>query len=293
LVQALYGAVSRGTESLVFSGRVPLAERERMRCPHQEGDFPGPVKYGYVNVGRVVEGPDALRNRTVFCLYPHQTTYVVRADQVVAIPDDVPPQRAVLAANMETALNALWDATPMLGDRISVVGAGVLGSLCAYLLARSPAPDVELVDLVPARQAVARAFGARFATPEHATSDRDLVFHASGKEAGLRTALSLCDAGAEVIDLSWYGDATIALPLGEAFHSRRLAVRSSQVGTVSPRARRRWTYAGRLAFAASLCSDPALDVLIDGESTFEELPRVLETLAKSGYQGLCHRIRYD
>ena len=291
LVEASYSAVSRGTEALVFEGRVPPAEYERMRCPHQEGQFPAPVKYGYASVGRVLEGASAWRARTVFCLHPHQSHYLVPEADVVAVPEGVPPARAVLAANMETALNALWDARPLVGDRISVVGGGVIGCLTAYLCSRAFA-DVELIDVLPERASLAAALGVAFATPEQATRGRDLVFHASGSAEGLRSALTLADADAQVIELSWFGDREVALPLGEAFHAERLTLRSSQVGTVSPHARRRFTHRRRLELALLLCREPQLDLLFSGESELEALPDVMRELARPGAGAVCHRIRY-
>jgi NADPH:quinone reductase-like Zn-dependent oxidoreductase len=292
-VRTLYSGVSRGTESLVFQGRVPPSEYERMRCPHQAGQFPGPIKYGYSNVGTVVDGPERLRGRPVFCLYPHQTAYVVPEDAVVPLPDDVPAARAVLAANMETALNAMWDAEPRLGDRMSVVGAGVLGCLTAYLAGRIPGVEVELVDVKPERARVAAALGVRFVLPGAASRARDLVLHASGTPLGLRTALDLAAPETTIVELSWYGDAEVSLPLGQAFHVGRLTVRSSQVGTVSPRARSRFSHRARLAMALSLCSDPALDALIEGESAFADLPAVMAELSASGGGPLCRRLRYS
>ena len=293
LVRASYSAVSRGTESLVFHGRVPVSEYERMRCPHQVGDFPGPLKYGYASVGVVEEGPPELLGRSVFCLHPHQSAYVVAASAVLAVPGGVAPERAVLAANLETAVNALWDATPRIGDRVTVVGAGVLGCLCAYLLARHVGVAVELVDVLPERARVAAALGASFALPDGAERERDLVIHASATEAGLRTCLELAGADSVVLELSWFGDAEVRLPLGGSFHQKRLSLRSSQVGTVSPNARRRFDYRARLALALALCRDPLLGVLIDAESPFESLPEQLQALSAPGSTALCHRLRYD
>jgi threonine dehydrogenase-like Zn-dependent dehydrogenase len=263
-----------------------------MRCPHQVGQFPGPLKYGYASVGTVAVGPETLRGRRVFCLYPHQSAYVVAADAVVPLPAHVPAERAVLAANMETALNALWDASPLLGDRVSVVGAGVLGCLTAYLASRIPAVDVEIVDVRPERARVATALGARFALPDAASRERDLVLHASGTPSGLRTALDLAARESTIVELSWYGDTEVSLPLGQSFHAGRLTLRSSQVGTVSPRARPRHDHRSRLAAALSLCDDAALDVLIDGESDFRDLPAVMAELSASGGGPLCRRVRY-
>jgi 2-desacetyl-2-hydroxyethyl bacteriochlorophyllide A dehydrogenase len=291
LVQTLFSAVSRGTEALVFQGRVPPSEFQRMRCPYQAGDFPAPVKYGYVNVGRVVAGSASFQDAVVFCLFPHQTAYVVPEQAVTRVPDGVPAARAVLAANLETALNAVWDAEPRLGDRIAVVGAGVVGSLCAYLLGKIPGTEVELVDLDASRASLAHALGVGFAEPGQAKAERDLVFHTSGSPEGTRTALSLAASDATVLELSWFGTTPVTLPLGEAFHSRRLTLRSSQVGAVSPLARRRHSYRSRLELALGLLADERLDALISGESPFAELPEVLSRLARAPGP-LCHRIVY-
>ncbi|MER7901455.1 zinc-binding alcohol dehydrogenase [Streptomyces sp. NPDC096046] len=292
LVRTLFSGVSRGTETLVFRGGVPVSQHTAMRAPFQEGDFPGPVKYGYLNVGVVEEGPEELTGRTVFCLYPHQTRYVVPATAVTLVPDTVPAERAVLAGTVETAVNALWDAAPLVGDRISVVGGGMVGCSVAALLARFPGVRVQLVDADPSRAKIAEALGVGFATPQDADGDRDLVVHASATEQGLARSLELLTAEGTVLELSWYGDRRIGLPLGEAFHSRRLVIRSSQVGTVSP-ARANRTYADRLAVALGLLADPALDALITGESAFEDLPEVLPRLVSGEVPALCHRVRYD
>jgi 2-desacetyl-2-hydroxyethyl bacteriochlorophyllide A dehydrogenase len=291
LVETLYSGISRGTESLVWKGRVPPSEHERMRAPHQAGAFPFPVKYGYLSVGRVVDGAAELIGKNVFCLYPHQSRYVVRADQVVPLPDGVPPARAVLAGNLETAINGIWDAQLRIGDRVAVVGAGVVGCGVGYLAGRVAGCRVELVDVQPARARVAAALGVAFATPATAQKDADVVIHASGSPAGLATSLALAGAEATVVEMSWYGDQKVELPLGEAFHSRRLTLRSSQVGGLPASQRTRWSSRRRLELALSLLADPALDVLIDGESVLDELPATLARL--SGAAGaLCHRVRH-
>ncbi len=295
-VRTLYSAISRGTESLVFRGLVPESEVERMRAPFQAGHFPAPVKYGYASVGMVEVGcgkaAEALLGRPVFCLYPHQTRYVVPAAAVVPLPEGLPPARAVLAANMETALNAAWDSTPAVGDRIAVIGAGVVGTLVAWLCARIPATRVELVDIDPGRAALAAALGLSLRTPEAASTECDRVIHASGSPAGLRTALRLAGQEATVIELSWFGRQDVGLPLGEAFHSRRLTIRSSQVGSIPPERAPRWTHRRRLEVALSLLVDPCLDALVSGESDFAELPELMPRLATDPAGTLCHRIRY-
>src|SRR3954471_21558415 len=293
LVRTLRSGVSRGSETLVFRGDVPPSQYAAMRAPFQEGNFPGPVKYGYLNVGVVEQGPAELCDRTVFCLYPHQTAYVVPAGAVTVVPEGVPPARAVLAGTVETAVNALWDAGPLIGDRVTVVGAGMVGCCAARLLARFPAVEVTLVDIDPSRAAVAAALGAGFAPPDGAAGGRDLVVHTSATSAGLQRSLELLAPEGTVLDLSWYGDAEVRLSLGGAFHSRRLGLRASQVGTVSPARAARRTTADRLAIALDLLRDPAFDALVTGESRFDELPDVMARLAEGSLPALCHTITYD
>ena len=293
LVRTLRSGVSRGTETLVFRGAVPVDQYDTMRAPFQEGDFPGPVKYGYLNVGVVEAGPPELRGRTVFCLHPHQTSYVVPATAVTAVPDGVPAARAVLAGTVETAVNALWDARPLLGDRVAVVGAGMVGCCVARLLSRIPGVEVTLVDVDPTRATTADALGVGFASPDDAPPGRDLVVHTSATSAGLQLSLDLLAAEGEVIDLSWYGDSDVRLSLGGAFHSARLAIRSSQVGTVATPRRGRRSTGERRALALDLLHDPVFDTLVTGASPFDTLPEVMGRLADGSLPALCHTITYD
>jgi len=293
IVRTLRSGISRGTETLVFRGAVPPDQHAAMRAPFQEGDFPAPVKYGYLNVGIVEQGAAELRGKTVFCLYPHQTAYVVPATAVTVVPDGVPPARAVLAGTVETAINAVWDAAPLLGDSVAVVGAGMVGCCVARVLSLFPAVEVTLVDVDAARSDVAAALGAEFALPADAAGGRDLVVHASATSAGLQQSLDLLAPEATVIDLSWYGDNEVRLSLGGAFHSGRLRIRASQVSTLSPARAGRRTTADRLALALHLLRDPAFDALVTGESRFEELPELMPRLAAGGMPALCHTITYD
>ncbi|GAA1919248.1 zinc-dependent alcohol dehydrogenase [Nocardioides marmoribigeumensis] len=292
LVRTRFSAVSRGTERLVLRGGVPADQRERMRAPHQVGDFPWPVKYGYLSVGVVVAGAPDLVGRDVFCLHPHQTAYVVPARDVTPLPEGVPARRGVLVGAVETAVNALWDVPPLLGDRVTVVGAGMVGCAAARLLAGVPGVEVTLVDLDASRGAVAETLGVRFALPEAAPGEQDLVLHASATPEGLALALGLLTTGGTVTELSWYGDRVVPLPLGGDFHSRRLALRSTQVGTVSPTARSRWDHAGRRSLALDLLRDPAYDALLTGTTSFEDLPDLMARVAQ-GAPGICRTIAYD
>lgn len=291
-VQALYSGVSRGTETLVFNGNVPESEYQRMRAPFQAGEFPAPVKYGYASVGRVVQGPTQLLDKRVFCLYPHQQRYVVPCAALYELPADVPPARAILAANMETALNAVWDCGAAPGDRISVIGAGSVGCLAAWLLGRMPGCEVELIDLNPQRRSIAAALGVAFAAPQSARAEADVVLHASGTEAGLALALRLAAVEATVCELSWYGRRRVALALGEAFHSRRLLLRSSQVGAIAAARRVRWDHGRRMRLALALLGAPVLDRLINSEGSFEALPETMAQLARAATDVIMHRVVY-
>ena len=283
-VRTIATGVSRGTESLVFAGRVPASQHAAMRAPLMGGDFPFPVKYGYCAVGLA---PDGGR---VFVLHPHQDIFDAPAAMCIPIPDAVPSHRAVLAANMETAVNIVWDAAPLPGERILVVGAGVVGLCVASLLARIPGTIVTVIDTDPSRSGLAHRFGCRFAAPADAPGEQELIVHASASEAGLRLALDRAAFEARIVEASWYGDRAPSVPLGEAFHARRLRLIASQVGAVAPAMRGRRTYGQRLALALELLADPAYDALLSGPTRFDRLPDAMPAILAPG--GLCHVITY-
>jgi hypothetical protein len=292
-VRAMHGALSRGTEALVLAGRVPESEFERMRAPFMGGSFPFPVKYGYATVGQVEAGPHDLAHRIVFAMHPHQNLFDVPAGTVVPVLEGIPAARAILAANMETAVNAVWDAAPAPGAHIAIVGAGVVGVLVAFALRRlAPDTEVTLVDVNPSRAKLAQAFGVHFAAPDTAPSDCELVVHASATAAGLATALNLAADEATVLELSWYGAGTVPVPLGGAFHSRRLRLVSSQVGKVAPSHREEYTHRSRLEFALKLTGEPELEVLIEPAVAFQELPARLPSILAPLSGILCQRIDY-
>jgi hypothetical protein len=292
-IRATHGAISRGTESLVAAGRVPPSEFERMRAPFMAGAFPFPVKYGYATVGTVERGPEPLLARSVFTLHPHQTLFDLPADAAVPLPSAVPAARAVLSANMETALNAVWDAGSAPFGKVAVVGAGVVGMLTGFLCRQLADADVTLVDIDPARAPVASALGLAFALPDAAPADRDLVFHASASSAGLATALDLAGDEATIVELSWYGSTPVTVPLGGAFHSRRLRLISSQVGRIAPSHRRDWTHRRRLEHAIGLLADDRLDALLEPAVAFEHLPERLPAILAPRSSILCQTIDYS
>lgn len=292
LVRALYSGISKGTEMVVHHGSVPPRVAEEMRAPHQEGEFPGPVKFGYLSVGVVEEGPAEWLGQRVFCLNPHQDLYVVELDALTKIPDSVPSQRAVLTGTVETAINALWEAGPRLGDRVAVVGAGLVGGMVATLLRTFPLQRLQLVDLDPNRRQLADTLGVELIHPDDALTDCDIVFHCSASQEGLERSLQLAGDEGDVIEMSWYANREVTLPLGEDFHARRLSIRASQVGVVARARRHRRTNADRLDLAVSLLADSVFDAFITGSSTFSDLPDVVQGLAQGTLDALCHVIEY-
>jgi hypothetical protein len=291
VVRTICSGISRGTEMLVHAGRIPTEVGESMRAPFQVGSWPGPVKYGYLSVGVVEEGPDQLKCTRVFCLHPHQDRYVVPASALTPVPDEVPSGRAVLAGTVETGINALWDAGPRIGDRVAVVGAGMVGGVLATLLRSFPLDRLQLVDVNPARSKLAAALGVELVHPDDAAVDNDLVFHCSATESGLGRSLQLLGEEAELIELSWYGTAQPRVPLGAAFHSRRLAIRASQVGTVAAARRSRRSTSDRLALAMQALKDPVFDVFITGHAPFGALPQTMEMIFNDA-ETLCQVIDY-
>ncbi len=292
-IRTRYSAISRGTETLVFEGRVPHSETERMRAPFQEGEFPAPVKYGYVNVGVVESGPSNWRGKEVFTLFPHQTRFNIASDAAHLLPRGLPGERAVLAANLETAINALWDVQLKHGAKLTVIGAGALGCLCAWLAHSQFDADVELIDINEGRAATAEHLGVSFATPASARADVPVVIHTSATQDGLRTSLELGGFEATILELSWFGDKEPRVPLGAAFHSKRLTLKASQVGHVAAPMRGHASRSSRLQMALRLLREPSLDVLIDSQSRFSELPDVLAALANGSRSAICHRVHYD
>lgn len=290
-VRARYGSLSRGTETLIFNHEVPPHEYERMRAPFQWGTLPEPVSYGYINVGEIEAGDERRLGETVFCLHPHHDRFVIPGTAAITIPSGIPAERCILAANAETALNAVWDGQIQIGHRVQVVGAGVVGCLVAHLASRIPGVDVEVVDSNPARAPIAERLGARFRLADSAGSGFDVIFECSGAPPALAATLPRLRTEGSIVVVSWYGDQPVSLPLGADFHSRRLTLKSSQVGQVA-NAMRHISHRERLQLALGLLNDPSLDCLVTERIPFRKLPELLPSLLGRNYAGICTRIEY-
>ena len=296
LVKTLYSGISRGTESIVFNGKIPESEWQAMRCPHQTGDFSFPVSYGYAVVGKVIAvGRDITKmftDETVFVLHPHQESIIVTEDMARPVLEQIPANRAVLSANMETALNAVWDSNLETHHRVSVVGGGVVGLLTAYVASQISDNPVTLIDINPNKKTIAEKLGLNFALPNNAAGEQDIIFHTSANGAGLQTAINLLTFEGSVIEMSWYGDKPVQLSLGGPFHSKRLKIISSQVGHVSPAKRATHDYGERMAEAMQLLADPVLDHLLEAPIAFNALPEALPDIFSSDSETLCQLIKY-
>jgi threonine dehydrogenase-like Zn-dependent dehydrogenase len=267
-----------------------------MRGPAQEGDFPFPVKYGYCAVGVVEDGPPGLVGSHVFALHPHQTWFRADPASLLPLPPGLPPARATLIANMETALNAIWDARLGPGDRVAVIGAGAVGCLVARLAARHPGVQVYLTDTIAARAQIASELAVTFVAAGRDQPPRglDLAFECSATAGGMAAGLAMLGDEGTLISLGWHGTGDTPLPLGGAFHSKRLRILSSQVGRIPPARAPRWDYRRRLtAAAALLAEDPTIDALIDDAGAFADLPGALDRLLGPDAPGIASVIRYD
>ncbi|MFC0582456.1 zinc-dependent alcohol dehydrogenase [Micrococcoides hystricis] len=294
-VRTLYSGISRGTESLVHAGDVPESVADIMRAPNQVGSFPFPVKYGYLNVGVVEDGPDSWLGRRVFSLFPHQDQYIAPLSSLTRLPDELPSRRALLAGAVETAINAIWDSPPLYGDRIAVVGSGLIGGSVAVLLSQFPVERLQIVDPDPAKEHFAQKLGLRaeWVHPDDALEDCDVVYHASASESGLATALSLLGVEGEMVELSWYGERTPQVPLGANFHARRLTIRASQVSQVAAARRARKTAADRMDLVLTALENPVFDELLGSDHSFWQLPDVMERLHSSTPSGRLEIVDYE
>lgn len=289
LVESVFSGISRGTEKLVFEGRVPRSEFERMRTVGQEGEFSFPVKYGYCSVVKVIEGEHA--GEYAFVLHPHQDYFRVNSERLYLLPDGLDPKRAVLAANMETALNIVWDSGVGAGDRIAVVGAGVVGLLVGYLISKLPGTEITMIDTNSSKAPIAKKLGLLLASKDNAPTDCDVVIDCSGEPAGLTSAIEMAGYEARVILASWHGDKTTSLNLGGPFHSKRLSLISSQVAGIAANKKPRWDHNRRMSKALELLADSALDALISGETSFDNIAAEYQAILNNP-ETLCHRISY-
>jgi 2-desacetyl-2-hydroxyethyl bacteriochlorophyllide A dehydrogenase len=255
LAQTLCSAISPGTEMLVYRGQVPTEMAVDETIAALGGQFRFPLKYGYSAVGRVLElGPgvdSAWQGRTVFAFNPHESHVIADIAQLFPLPDDVDAETALFLPNMETAVNFLLDGAPLIGERVAVLGQGVVGLLTTALLARCPLANLTTFDHYPLRRETSLALGAHVSlSPESSPAlQADLTYELSGSPAALDAAIALTGFDGRIVVGSWYGQKRAALDLGGRFHRSRIRLISSQVSTLTPALSGRWDKARRLQVA--------------------------------------------
>lgn len=290
-IQSLYSLVSTGTERLVATGKIPTGLYNSMQVPYMEGDFSLPVKYGYSLVGEVVKGP--LLGKTVHLLHPHQDYCKVAAADVFPIPDEVPAVRATLASNLETAVNAVWDSGVSVGDRVAVVGFGIIGSLVARLLAQLPAVSLTILEKDPDRIKMAKSMGFEVSPNENLSTPLDIAFHCSSTAAGLQTCIDTVGLEGKVIELSWYGDKSVELNLGGTFHPQRKVIISSQVSQIPASHQHRWDFRRRKEAVFELLKNPDFDLHTPKTTPFTNLPEVFSEIRKGSSKQLVWIVDYQ
>ncbi|MEM9671559.1 MAG: zinc-binding alcohol dehydrogenase [Bacteroidota bacterium] len=290
LIESLFSLVSSGTETLVANGQVPAELQDSMQVPYMEGSFGFPLKYGYSLVGKVIEGSENLVDRYVHLLHPHQQHCVVKETDVTVIPEGIPPQRAVLASNLETALNAVWDSHLSAGDRVLVVGMGLIGSLVALLASQFPATQIRVAETDPTRQSLAREQG--FSLYDPSDTPFDVAFHSSGSSTGLQTAIDAVGYEGQVIELSWYGTRSAEVKLGGSFHQQRKQIISSQVSQLPAHRQARWDYRRRKQTVLDLLQDDGWDDFLTATVDFTDVPALFDQLRLGDRSQLSWTLRY-
>ncbi|MEN0004557.1 MAG: zinc-binding alcohol dehydrogenase [Bacteroidota bacterium] len=290
LVKSEFSLISLGTERLVASGAVPVDLHQNMRVPYMEGSFELPVKYGYSLVGQVVTQGYPLSGKKVHLMHPHQSYCIVEAEALTLIPEKVPIRRAVLASNLETAVNAVWDSQVQIGDRVLVVGFGMIGALTALLLQQIAGVEVYIAERLPQRRALAQQLDFQLLAEE---TDFDITFHTSSSSSGLQMAIDRLGYEGTSVELSWYGTKEVSMQLGASFHQQRKRLIASQVGQVPGSKQNRWDYRRRKQLVFQLLQQEKFDQLLTHEISLSEAPALFGKLREGTLEGIGWTIKYD
>jgi len=309
-IQTLFSGISHGSEMMVYRGEIPADLSLDATLPSLQGNFSFPIKYGYASTGRIIdvgEGVNGLEaGDLVFAFNPHETCYTVPATVVIKLPEGLDPKHGIFAANVETALNALLDAAPRLGERAVIIGQGVVGLLITQLVRKAGASLIVTSDMYAKRRALSQKAGANLVVDPATESldDRvyemtggagaDVVIEVSGEPRALNDAIKITAQEGRVVVVSWYGTKRADLALGSDFHRKRLTLRSSQVSNLDPSLAPRWTIARRRQLAASYLSELLLEELISNVVPFEQAGEAYRLICEQpqeviqvvlGYQG--------
>lgn len=293
-VTTLLSAISAGTELLLYRGQMPAEMSADASIEALSGTLAFPLKYGYSAVGLVTSLGDrvdaAWLGQRVFAFNPHETGFVISAENAISISEHIESDAAVLLPNMETALSFAMDGAPIIGERVLVLGQGIVGLLTTHLLAQMPLASLTAVDKLAIRRNIALEIGATqtFGIDQPLESDSyDLVYELSGNPAALNTAIDAVAFGGRIVVGSWYGTKRASLDLGGAFHRKHVQIISSQVSTLAPRWQGRWTKARRMQTALQLLPGVNLNLLITQRTPFDSVLdayRLLDTQPNSHLQ---------
>jgi threonine dehydrogenase-like Zn-dependent dehydrogenase len=290
IVQSLYSLISAGTEKLVAKGFVPEKLHGTMTVPYMQGTLGLPVKYGYSLTGKIVESEVFEKDALVHIMHPHQDIICVDAKHCMLIPDYIPVKRATLVANMETVINAIWDADLQKGTSVLVAGYGTIGALLARICKTQFDCNVYLIEKNENRAILLERHGYRLATENDILYD--VAFNCTANETALQYCIDHVGEEGSVIELSWYGDKKVSLSLGESFHTMRKKIISSQVSSIPKAKRASWNYENRKQLAFSYLNDAFFDELITNEIPFAETQNFFEKLRSENLSGIGYCIKY-
>ena len=308
LVETLYTGISHGTEMLVYRGEVAPGLELDPSLKTFKGCFGFPIKYGYSNVGRIIELGSRVsglrKGDIVFAHNPHETIYTISENQAMKLPEAVLPSWGIFIASVETAINCVWDANIHLGESVVIFGQGIIGLLITQLMRISGAGRIFTVDKLEKRRNISQKLGADFAFDPNKANlpsviteltdgiGADVIIEASGSPDALDSALKLAAFQGTVVVVSWYGTKPVTLNLGEDFHRERVKIKSSQVSFVDPSLTPRWNIGRRMALALKILPQLNLKELISHIYPFEEAPSAYDKIDKNPEEVLQVILRY-
>jgi len=291
-IQSHFSLISTGTERLVACGEVPGSVHDDMKVPYMEGAFPFPIKYGYSLVGKVITEGHSMTGKLVHAMHPHQDFCLINESDLFEIHSNIPAQRATLASNLETALTAVWDAQVNIGDRVLIVGFGLIGSLIARLLSFIPAIYFQIIEIDKERIQHAEKLGFPVSAILRKHSKFDIAFHTSATAEGLQTCIDGVGLEGKIIELSWYGKKPVKINMGGSFHSQRKQIISSQVGKLPSKYNARWDMKRRKKVVFELLENALFDQQITHFIKFVDTPTFFADLRAGKAKGLAYCIEY-
>jgi threonine dehydrogenase-like Zn-dependent dehydrogenase len=294
LVESFFSLVSIGTERTVALGMVPPEIREQMKVPYMEGSFSFPCKYGYSLVGKIIRGPAGLKNRFVHLMHPHQDMAWVHPSSVFPLPDGIPPRRAVLAGNMETAVNALWDSEISVGDSVLIAGFGIVGALIALLASCIPGVAIVVLETNEKRRSLAAKLGFDlFENFRTGNTPFDAALNTTGDENALQICIDNTGFESQVTEVSFYGTKAVSVRMGGNFHISRKRIAVSQVSNLPLKKLARWDHLRRKQLVYNLLKDNRFDCLVENAVPFHDAPVLFKLIRSNAMHEISVLLTYQ